>query len=191
MPMPSSDRRKHASAHRVAIDAALLSAALMLSYLEHLIPFGPLTHFLGFKPGFANIVTVLAFSLLSPLDALAVSLLRVGITGVLFGSWTSLFFSFCGTCMAFLALLLSRRILRRCSYVGVSVFCAAAHNLGQLFAAAVLVARPSQGLEMTNLATRFLPVLLPAAVICGSLTGVLLNLLAPRLERGLQRWKNA
>lgn len=96
MPMPSSDRRKHASAHRVAIDAALLSAALMLSYLEHLIPFGPLTHFLGFKPGFANIVTVLAFSLLSPLDALAVSLLRVGITGVLFGSWTSLFFSFCG-----------------------------------------------------------------------------------------------
>ena len=72
-----------------------------------------------------------------------------------------------------------------------SVFCAAAHNLGQLLAAAVLVARPSQGLEMTNLATRFLPVLLPAAVICGSLTGVLLNLLAPRLERGLQRWKNA
>ena len=49
MPMPSSDRRKHASAHRVAIDAALLSAALMLSYLEHLIPFGPLTHFLGFR----------------------------------------------------------------------------------------------------------------------------------------------
>ena len=87
MPIPSSDSgRRITSARRVALDAALLTAALMLSYLEHLLPLGALTFLPGFKPGFANAVTLLAFSLLSPLDALAVSLLRVGITGVLFGS---------------------------------------------------------------------------------------------------------
>lgn len=50
MPMLSSDRKKYASAHRVAMDAALLAAALMLSYLEHLIPLGSLIAIPGFKP---------------------------------------------------------------------------------------------------------------------------------------------
>ena len=148
MPIPSSDSgRRITSARRVALDAALLTAALMLSYLEHLLPLGAHTFLPGFKPGFANAVTLLAFSLLSPLDALAVSLLRVGITGVLFGSCTSLFFSFCGACMAFLALLLARLLLRRCSYLGVSVLCAAAHNTGQVLAAGAVMAVPSRNAE--------------------------------------------
>lgn len=184
MPIPSSDRKKYAPARRVALDAALLTAALMLSYLEHLLPLGALTFLPGFKPGFANAVTLLAFSLLSPLDALAVSLLRVGITGVLFGSWTSLFFSFCGACMAFLALLLARLLLRRCSYLGVSVLCAAAHNTGQVLAAGAVMAVPSRNAEaFPVLLTTVLPYLLPSAVLFGILTGFILNLLVPRLER--------
>lgn len=184
MPIPSSDRKKYAPARRVALDAALLAAALMLSYLEHLLPFGALTLLPYFKPGFANVITVLAFSLLSPLDALAISLLRVGITGVLFGSWTSLFFSFCGACMAFLALLLARVLLRRCSYLGVSVLCAAAHNTGQVLAAGAVMAVPSRNAEaFPVLLTTVLPYLLPSAVLFGILTGIILNLLVPRSER--------
>lgn len=192
MPMPSSDRKKYASARRVAVDAALLAAALMLSYLEHLIPFGALIAIPGFKPGFANIVTVLAFSLLSPLDAFAVSMLRAGITGVLFGSLTSFLFSLGGACFAFLGLLLARLFLRRCSYIGVSVLCAAMHNLGQLLALAGMIFIPNRSTGIVPLYPALtLPFLLPAAVVCGVLTGIILNLLAPRLERGLQTWKNA
>lgn len=184
MPISSSDRKKLTSAHRVALDAALLAAALTLSYLEHLLPLGAVPLLPYFKPGFANIVTVLTFSLLSPLDALAVSLLRVGITGVLFGSWTSLLFSFCGACMTFLALLLSKVLLRRCSYIGVSVFCAAAHNVGQTLAATLLFVLPGEGGgTFTLLFPVLLPFLLPSAILCGTLTGLTLNLLAPRLER--------
>ena len=185
MPIPSSDSgRRITSARRVALDAALLTAALMLSYLEHLLPLGALTFLPGFKPGFANAVTLLAFSLLSPLDALAVSLLRVGITGVLFGSWTSLFFSFCGACMAFLALLLARLLLRRCSYLGVSVLCAAAHNTGQVLAAGAVMAVPSRNAEaFPVLLTTVLPYLLPSAVLFGILTGFILNLLVPWVVR--------
>lgn len=184
MPIPSSDRKKYASARRVALDAALLTAALMLSYLEHLLPLGALTFLPGFKPGFANAVTLLAFSLLSPLDALAVSLLRVGITGVLFGSWTSLFFSLGGACMTYLALWLARVLLRRCSYLGVSVLCAAAHNTGQVLAAGAVMAVPSRNaVAFPVLLTTVLPYLLPSAVLFGILTGFILNLLVPRLER--------
>lgn len=182
MPIPSSDSgRRITSARRVALDAALLTAALMLSYLEHLLPLGALTFLPGFKPGFANAVTLLAFSLLSPLDALAVSMLRVGITGVLFGSWTSLFFSLGGACMTYLALWLARVLLRRCSYLGVSVLCAAAHNTGQVLAACAIM--PSPGGAPFGLLTTLLPYLLLAAIPCGALTGVLLDLLIPRLER--------
>ena len=184
MPIPSSDRKKYASARRVALDAALLAAALMLSYLEHLLPFGALTLLPYFKPGFANVITVLAFSLLSPLDALAVSLLRVGITGVLFGSWTSLFFSFGGVCIVFFALLFAWFLLRGCGYFGVVVFCAAAHNTGQVLAAGAVMAVPSRNAEaFPVLLTTVLPYLLPSAVLFGILTGIILNLLVPRSER--------
>lgn len=168
---------------RLTLDAALVTAALMLSYLEILIPFDALIPLPGFKPGFANLVTVLAFVLLSPIDALAVSLIRVGLTGLLFGSWTSLFFSFSGALLTFCALLLSRVLLRRCSYLGVSVFCAAAHNIGQVLAATVLFG-PAVPLS-------YLPYLLCAAAGSGSLTGILLNLTVPRLGRRFAAWKRA
>lgn len=187
MPMPLSDSRQHISSRRLALDAALLAAALMLAFLEHQLPLGAWLPLPGFKLGLANLVTVLAFSLLSPADALAVSLLRVGITGVLFGSWTSLFFSFSGACMSFLALLFARFLLRRCSYIGVSVLAAAAHNLGQTLAAAALSGRAA----IPAFLTLWLPLLLPAGIGCGVLTGVLLNLSVPRLERWFKAWKNA
>lgn len=189
MPMPTSDKKRYASAHRVAIDAGLLAGALMLAYLEHLIPFGAASALIpGLKPGFANIVTVLAFSMLSPIDALAISLLRVCITGVLFGSWTSFLFSFSGACMAFLSLLLARVLLRRCSYIGVSVLSAAAHNLGQALAAAGMMILPSGNADAMLVAAWLLPLLLPVAILCGVLTGLILNLLAPRLERSFRTW---
>lgn len=187
MPMPSSDKGRHLATRRLALDAALLAAALMLASLEHLLPFGAWLPLPGFKLGLANLVTVLAFSLLSPVDALVISLLRVGITGVQFGSWTSLFFSFSGACFSFLALLSARLLLRRCSYIGVSVLSAAAHNLGQTLAAAAL----SGTATFPVFLTLWLPLLLPAAVVCGVLTGVLLNLSVPRLERWFKTWKNA
>ena len=95
-----------------------------------------------------------------------------------------MFFSFCGACMAFLALLLARLLLRRCSYLGVSVLCAAAHNTGQVLAAGAVMAVPSRNAEaFPVLLTTVLPYLLPSAVLFGILTGFILNLLVPRLER--------
>lgn len=181
MSIRSSGRRS--SARRLTLDAALLAAALMLSIFESLLPLGAWLPLPGFKLGLANLVTVLAFSLLTPVDALVISLLRIGITGVLFGTWTALFFSVSGATLAFLALLLSRVLLRQCSYIGISVFSAAAHNTVQTLAAAVLFG--------PMVPFSYLPLLLPAAVLSGTLTGVLLNLSVPRLERSFQKWNNA
>ena len=56
-----------------------------------------------------------------------------------------------------------------------SVFCAMAHNFGQLCAAA-LIAR-------TRALWYYLPVLLPAAILAGALTGLCTQLLLQRLGR--------
>ena len=56
-----------------------------------------------------------------------------------------------------------------------SVFCAMAHNFGQLCAAA-LIAR-------TRAVWYYLPVLLPAAILAGALTGLCTQLLLQRLGR--------
>ncbi len=182
--MPSSgrtpDTRKAVKpARRVALDASLLAFALMLSYLEHAIPFASFLPIPYFKLGLANVVVLLAFSCLSPFDALVISILRVGITGVLFGSWTSLFFSACGATLTYLSLLLSMHLLRNCSYLGISVLGAVSHNVGQTLASGIVTGVSS----LPSLMAVYLPFLLPAGIVMGTVTGLLLNLSVPRTER--------
>ena len=163
---------------RLCLNGLLITVAMMLSYLEVLIPFELLLPLPGFKLGLANTVTVLTLVLVSKADAALVSAMRILLMGLLFGTPVSLFFSFSGGLLAYLALLLSARFLRRCSHCGVSVLCAAAHNMGQLLAAAWLF-----GAEIM---LSYLPILLTAALLSGSLTGLLLNAAIPRLEKILR-----
>ena len=72
-------------------------------------------------------------------------------------------------------LLLLSRVAKRCSFAGVSVMSAAAHNFGQILAAMTLFG--------TGLIFSYLPLLLIASVIYGGIVGLLLNLLIPRLTK--------
>ena len=60
------------------------------------------------------------------------------------------------------------------STVGISVACAAAHNAGQLAAAALLLKSPS--------VFSYYPVLTMAAAVTGSISGILLSVLLPALR---------
>ena len=160
---------------RICLNGLLITVAMMLSYLEVLIPLELLLPFPGFKLGLANTVTVLTLVLVSKADAALVSAMRILLMGLLFGTPVSLFFSASGGLLAYLALLLAARLLRRCSHCGISVLCAAAHNLGQLLAAAWLF-----GAEVM---LSYLPILLLAALLSGTLTGLLLNAAVPRLQK--------
>ncbi len=162
---------------RLCLDAMLLCVALMLSYIESMIPtFLPLP---GFRLGLANLVVTVAFCLYTPLDAAVISLMRILVMGILFGSVTSLWFSFMGGLLAFFTLLLLAKIGRRISFIGLSVICAVAHNVGQLLAAVVLFG--------SSVILSYLPYLLFAAVLFGGVVGALLNLCIPRLQKLFER----
>ena len=164
---------------RICLDAMLLGVALMLSYLEVLLPLGALLPLPGFRLGLANLMVLAVFCLLSPADAAILSAMRILIMGVLFGSVTSLWFSAMGGLFSFLTLLLLSRIGRRCSYCGVSILCAAAHNTGQIVAAVTLFG--------SVLIPSYLPWLLLASVLYGGIVGILLNLCMPQLKSLIER----
>jgi len=153
-------------ARRTALCGLLLCLALIFSYLEARLPllFLPIP---GFKFGFANLVIALTAYVISLPAAAVISVLRVLITSVLFGSLTSFWFSLLGAIYAFAAMALLLRFARKSvSPLGVSVASAAAHNAGQLTAASLL---------LSPAVMSYTPVLLLAALITGSITGVILR----------------
>ena len=169
--MSISWRDKHT--RRVCLDALLVALAMLCSYLETLLPLTAWIPLPGVRLGLANLVVTLTLVLLSAADAAAVSAVRILLTGLLFGSATSLWFSMLGGLFAYLMLVLLVRLGRGLSYLGVSVLCAAAHQCGQMLAAATLFgAAPLLS---------YLPWLLFASIGCGAAVGALLNLLVPRL----------
>ena len=92
------------SVKRLTLDAMLLSAALLLSYIEHLLV--PYLFLPGVHLGLANVGIMYAFFRIGRLDALCVSLLRVCLMAMLFGSLSSFLFSIFGAVLSYLAILL-------------------------------------------------------------------------------------
>ena len=124
-------------ARRLVLLALLLCTALILSYVEALIPTGFL------RLGLANIAVMLTSFLLSRREGLLVMLCRVVISSILFGSAASLAFSLCGGFLAWCVMAALKPIYGKISLIGVSVLAAAAHNVGQVLAAVLVLGSPA------------------------------------------------
>ena len=180
--MPMSILSQGNRVRRVSLDAMLCAFCLILSYLEVLIPFEGILPFPGFRLGLCNFAVLAVFCLLSPLDAAIVSGMRILLMGMLFGTATSFYFSVLGGICSFLMLLLLRAVRTRCSFIGVSILSAAAHNTGQMLAAVTLFG--------FSLIPTYLPFLLMASVLYGGLIGMLLNLAIPKLQPHFARGRS-
>lgn len=160
-----------ADVRRLTADGLMLAAALILSWLEAVLPLSaPLP---GFRLGLANIAVLLTAHLLGRSDALAVSLTRIFILSLLFGSAASFAFSLGGGLLALAVIVLTKPIYGRMSLIGISVLSAAAHNLGQVLAAC--------GVFMSPAPIGMLWWLLLLSIPTGILTGLLSELLFRRL----------
>ena len=166
-------------AGRLARLGIFLCLALGFSYLEFLLP--PLLPLPGCKPGFANIVVTFCACFCGMGEALLVSVVRVLLSSLLFGSITSFLFSLSGALCAYAVLFLLVRVLGKgISILGISVSSAAAHNLGQLLAASFTFGTV---FSPNTAVFSYAPVLLVMGAVTGSVTGLLLSLLFPALRR--------
>ena len=93
---------------KLANMAMLVALAMIFSYVESLIPinFGVP----GMKLGVANLVTVTGLYFLEIPEVLAVSVLRVLLTGFLFGNGMSIIYSLAGAVVSLLAMVLVKKM---------------------------------------------------------------------------------
>ncbi len=162
---------------RLAIAGILTAAAMILSWIEWLLPFS--IGIPGVKLGLCHIVTLLAVYRLSRWEAAAVTGVRIALTALLFGNMASLAYSAAGGALS-LAVMWLLQCPRRegkpmFSPLGVSMAGAVTHNLGQLGTAAVLMQTPT--------VLTYLPVLLLAGGVTGALVGVLSTIVLKRMPQ--------
>ncbi len=162
-------------AQKAALLGVFGALALALSFLEHtLMPAVPLLP-PGAKLGLSNIVTVVCGALFGPPAAFYIAALKALFAFVTRGATAGLM-SLAGGLLSAAALsLLLRQIGRTVSYLGVGVLCAAAHNLGQLLMSVCLTGSPAL--------LSYGKYLLLFALLTGTLTGLMLCVLVPRLQK--------
>ena len=160
---------------KLALCAVLTALALGLSTLESLFPVSVLVPLPGIKLGLANIVTVFALYRLGDIPALAILIARCLLGAMFAGNASALLFSLMGGVLAMLTMIVLGRV-RGLSVYGVSIAGAAAHNIGQICAAMVVLG----GTAVLG----YLPVLLGVSLITGTLTGFVASLLF-RAMRGI------
>ena len=160
---------------QLTLCAVLTALALALSYLENLFPLSLAIPIPGIKLGLANIVTVYAMFVLGPRDTLLILLSRIFLGAVFSGQMMTLLYSLGGGLLSYLALLLLRRVLGRGQLWVSSPLSAVCHNLGQLLAAAAIA--------KSWVVLVYLPYLVLAGLITGTLTGLCAQLVVGRLSR--------
>ncbi len=159
------------STYKIALFGMLSAVAVVLSYLESLIPasaFMPV----GVKAGFSNIATMFAASTMGLVPALAISLIKALFAGVTRGA-TAMLMSFCGGMLSTVVMYILFRYSQKTGYLLIGVISALAHNLGQLAAAAFMV----QSVTVIGYA----PVLIISGIVTGAVTGSILKAVIPRL----------
>ena len=159
---------------RVAYFGVFTALALIFSYVETLIPFQ--IGIPGVKLGLANIITLvtmlLALYKLSLKETYLLSIVRVLLSGFLFGNYFSIIYSLAGGLLS-LTVMAALKRFGGFSVMGVSLAGGVFHNIGQLLIAMVVVE--------TYSVMYYLPVLLVAGMITGFVIGLVSNEMLKRL----------
>lgn len=156
---------------KISYVSLLIALALIFSYIEAIIPidFG----IPGVKIGLANIISIIALYLLGAYYAIFIVVLRVLLSGFLFGNMFSILYSLAGGILSVIIMSLLKRT-NLFSIVGISMSGGVAHNMGQLVIAAIVIKQ----LKLYF----YCPVLIISGIIMGILIGVVSNAVLKRVE---------
>ena len=164
---------KKSKIKNIAFYGMMIALALVFSYLESFIPINLLIPIPGVKLGFANIVVVFALYMMKPVDAIIIGVLRVLLSGLLFGNPMTIAYSLVGCFLSWLVMTLLKNT--KLSIVGVSMLGGIMHNIGQLIVAVVLTS--------TVRITYYLPVLLVSGMVTGLVMGYASKLVIDRISK--------
>lgn len=153
---------------KIALFGMLVALAFIFSYIEHLIPL-PLPT--GVKLGAANIVVLCALYFFGWKEALAVSMMRIVLSGFAFGISTVPYSLVGGVLSLFVMSILKRK--ESLGVTGVSVAGSVCHNIGQTLVAMALLGSKT---------VFYFPLLFFAGIIAGILIGVVSAIMLKKLK---------
>lgn len=156
---------------RLTFLALTVSFALMLSFIEARIP--AFSTIPGVKAGLANIAVIFTLYKFGIKEAISVSIVRVLLVSMLFGSPISMIYSISGAVLSLTVMFILKK-LTPLSEVVVSVSGGIMHNVGQIGAASVMLG--------TNVVTYYLPYLMLSGTIAGIVVGVASALLIKKVD---------
>lgn len=165
-------RRSTLDTKRMVTLSALIAVAMILSYVESMIP--AFVAVPGVKMGLSNIATVFALYFLGWPYAICVSLVRVCLSAPLFGNVVGLIYSLSGAALALLVMILLKNF-DLFSNVGVSVAGGICHNAGQIIAACIVM-------KTSAISVYFIPLVI-SGTVSGVLIGVVSGMLVERLKK--------
>ena len=151
--------------------ALTISFAMILSYIESRIP--AFVAIPGIKVGLANIAVIFTLYKLGIKEAITVSIIRVILVSMLFGTPVSLIYSISGAVLSLLAMVILKK-LTPLSEVAISVTGGVMHNVGQIAAASFMLS--------TNVVVYYLPFLLVSGTIAGIVVGIVSAILVKKVR---------
>lgn len=154
--------------------ALLTAAALILGYIDSLIPLVPSVP--GIKLGLSNLALLYAVFHMRPRETVVLMLLKVGLSSLLFGNAVGALYALAGGVLSVAAMLLLHRI-PHVSVIPVSTIGGILHMVGQCIVGCILIS--------------YRPVLFyaPWLLISGTATGLLLGVAARGVFYGIERYE--
>lgn len=157
---------------RVAAYGMLIALAMIFSYVESQVPV-----FLavpGMKLGLTNIVVLFALYCIGTQSAVGVNVLRVVLTGVMFGNGFSLYYSLAGALLSGIVMIGLKKV-GKFHLVTVSIAGGIAHNVGQILVAYVFL--------RSKALLGYLVVLWFTGLAAGAVIGVIGAVVCGRLQK--------
>lgn len=151
----------------------LFAMAMALSFAESMLPVLPMLP-PGFKLGLSNIITMYTLFILGTKKGFIIAVMKSAFV-LLTRAPMAAFLSLCGGLLSVLTMALAARVkpLRE-DYLLLSVIGALAHNVGQLLASVTYT---------STIMFYYLPVLVVSGVMMGIVTGVVLKVVMPYINR--------
>lgn len=150
--------------------ALTTAVAMVLSFVESQIP--AFVAVPGVKIGLANIAVVFALYRLGWKEAAGISLVRVLLVSLLFGSAASLLYSLAGAVLSLVGMGIMKKT-GRFTEIMVSVSGGILHNIGQIVMASLILE--------TDVLRYYLPFLLVSGIIAGIVVGLVAAVLLRRI----------
>ena len=158
---------------KIAIVGILTTVALVLSYVEAILP--PIWAAVpGIKIGLPNIIIIFILYKTGLKDALMVSAVRLFLVALLFGNAMTLLYSAAGALLS-IALMTVCKKINLFSMVGVSIVGGVAHNLGQILVAMAIFETSQIGYYMIVLAV--------TGTLAGVFVGIAASIILKRFEK--------